>query len=115
MLDTTLSDMDRYPLKLSDLVVMDLDKVMAPMNLTWASGPDQWLKDLPTVGFSGDRFYGPMWTSQQWTEYAGSIMTIDPSGRGKDETSYAVVKYLHGRLYLLDCGGFRAVTPKVSL
>jgi len=34
-------------------------------------------------------------------------MVNDPSGRGKDETSYAVIKYLHGRLFLLDAGGFR--------
>jgi hypothetical protein len=36
------------------------------------------------------------------------MWVVDPSGRGKDETSYAVIKYLHGRLYLLDCGGYRS-------
>jgi hypothetical protein len=34
------------------------------------------------------------------------MMFIDPSGRGKDETSYAVVKHLHGMLFLVDVGGF---------
>jgi hypothetical protein len=33
-------------------------------------------------------------------------MAIDPSGRGKDETAYAVVKYLNGWLYLVESGGF---------
>lgn len=33
-------------------------------------------------------------------------MFVDPSGRGKDETTYAVVKMLHGRLFLTDIGAF---------
>ena len=32
-------------------------------------------------------------------------MAIDPAGRGKDETGYAVVKMLHGNLYLTASGG----------
>jgi hypothetical protein len=34
-------------------------------------------------------------------------MAIDPSGRGKDETGYAVVKMLNGQLFLTASGGFR--------
>lgn len=33
-------------------------------------------------------------------------MFVDPSGRGKDETSYACVKVLHGRMFLVAAGGF---------
>lgn len=32
-------------------------------------------------------------------------MAIDPSGRGKDETGYAVVKMLNGNLFVPDAGG----------
>jgi Holliday junction resolvasome RuvABC endonuclease subunit len=32
-------------------------------------------------------------------------MSIDPAGRGADKTGYAVVKMLHGILYLTECGG----------
>jgi hypothetical protein len=39
--------------------------------------------------------------------YTGSVMFIDPSGQGKDETSYAVVKMLHSKLFLTAAGGFR--------
>lgn len=106
MLDTSMSDADRYPLKLSDLIVMRLDPRMAPAKLVWCNDPDK-LLDLPSVGLSGDRMYRPMWTSPEMTEYTGSVMAIDPSGRGKDETAYAVVKILHGNLYLVDAGGFR--------
>jgi hypothetical protein len=56
-----------------------------------------------------------MRVSQEWTKYTGSVMTMDSSGRGKDETGYSVIKYLHGRLYLLDRGGFRGGYSKSVL
>ncbi|MEE8386112.1 MAG: phage terminase large subunit, partial [Dehalococcoidia bacterium] len=37
--------------------------------------------------------------------YDGAVMYIDPSGRGKDETAYAVVKSLHGFLIIRRWGG----------
>lgn len=40
-------------------------------------------------------------------------MYIDPSGRGKDETGYAVVKILNGVLFLVAVGGLRGgYTPE---
>jgi hypothetical protein len=106
MLDTALSDADRYPLRLSDLIVMDLDPAKAPVDMAWASGPEQLVKDVPNVGMPGDRLNAPMMTSKEWAEYQGIVMAVDPSGRGGDETGYAVVAMLHGRLFLLDAGGF---------
>lgn len=46
-----------------------------------------------------------MWLANNWIDYNGSVMAIDPSGRGQDETSYAVVKMLNGFLYVTDAGG----------
>lgn len=106
MLDTSLSDADKYPLKLSDLMVMSLDLKRAPVNLAWCNATDKVL-EVPTLGLSGDRFYAPMWTDKEMVEYTGSVMFIDPSGRGADETGYAIVKFLHGYLFLVDAGGFR--------
>ena len=103
-LDTSLSDLDKFPLKLSDLIVMDLNPTKGPTEVIWASGDDQRL-ELPAVGLPGDRYYGPMVTPQDFTEYSGCVMFIDPSGRGKDETAWAVVAHLHGNLFLLDSGG----------
>ena len=34
-------------------------------------------------------------------------MITDPSGSGNDETAYAIVKILHGYLYVLDVGEFK--------
>jgi hypothetical protein len=107
MLDTRLSDVDRYPLKLSDLVVMALNPELGPAKAVWASSPELAWNDLPCVGLSGDRYYRPMQTIGEWSPYTGSVMAIDPSGRGKDETGYAIVKMLNGQLFLTASGGFR--------
>lgn len=109
MLDTSLSDADRYPLKIGDLIAMDLDNEVAPVKITWASGKDV-LDTLESVGFPGDRWVKPMWVSSGetgMTKYQGSVLFIDPSGRGKDESGYAVVKMLNGMLFLMDCGGYK--------
>ncbi|MDE1462099.1 phage terminase large subunit [Spartinivicinus poritis] len=106
MLDTSLSDADKYPLKLADLMVMSLDLKRAPIDLAWCNSADKVL-EVPTLGLTGDRFYSPMWTDKELAEYTGSVMFIDPSGRGADETSYAVAKFLHGYQFLIDVGGYR--------
>lgn len=106
MLDTTLSDVDKFPLKLSDFAVLDIHKEVAPVKVSWASGREQ-LLPLESVGLTGDKWYKPMWVSPEWVDYTGSIMYIDPSGRGKDETGYAIVKQLNGMLYLVAAGGFK--------
>jgi hypothetical protein len=106
-LDTSLSDAEKFPLKLSDLIIQPLDPFRAPIDFAWASSPDLvWDSSIPIVGLHGDKYYRPMWWSPELKEYEGTIMAVDPSGRGKDETSYAVVKVLHGRLFLVAAGGF---------
>jgi hypothetical protein len=105
MLDSTLSDSERYPLKTADLVVLDVSEDKAPLSIAWASGPGQLIRDLANIGFSGDRFYRPLFADEKWAAFEGSIMAIDPSGRGKDETGYACVKQLHGNLFATASGG----------
>lgn len=106
MLNTRLSDAERYPLKLHDLVVMDLNPEMAPEKVIWANGILQIINELPCVGLGDDRYYSPMALVGSWIPYTGSVMAIDPAGRGKDETAYAVVKILNSQLFLLESGGF---------
>lgn len=106
MLDPSLNDIDRYPLKLADLVVMSLNPREGPQKPVWAASADNVIQDLPNVGMPGDRFYGPVSLGgESWAPYTGSVMAIDPSGRGADETSYAVVKMLNGFLFVTDAGG----------
>ena len=102
MLDTSLSDGDKYPLKLSDLIIYSCDRDTAPEKMVY--GIFRPLTELPNVGLSGDRFYAPEDTLGR-SEYSGSVLAIDPSGRGSDETAYAIVKMLNGFLYVVDAGG----------
>lgn len=107
MLNPRLSDADRYPLKINDIIVHDLDNDLANEKYVWASAPDKVWTDLPNVGFNGDRFFRPFDTLGDLIPYTGSVMSIDPSGRGKDETAYAVVKMLNGHLFVHACNGIR--------
>lgn len=104
-LDTSLSDADRYPLKVSDLVIQNLNPTMGHLKVAWAAAPELCINDLPNVALTGDRFYRPMWHADDMSEYTGAVMSIDPSGRGKDETGYACVKALAGNLFLTEAGG----------
>ena len=107
MLNPKLSDADRYPLKINDLIISDVDVDLAPEKIVWSSDPDNTDRELPNVGLAGDRFRRPSSTVGDMIPYSGSVLSIDPSGRGKDETGYAVVKMLNGQLYVPDAGGIK--------
>ena len=100
MLDTRLSDAERYPLKLSDLIIMGCGASDGPEKPIWASGTGNVINDLPCVGLNGDRYHSAAFLAGSWIPYTGSVMAIDPSGRGTDETAVVVVKMLNGFLYL---------------
>ena len=105
MLDTSLADADRYPLKMSDLIVMSVDRDKMPEKLIYSRLRE--VKDLPNVGLSGDKFFAPESSVGDYVEFDGSVLVIDPSGRGSDETAYAVVKNRGGTLYVPDAGGIQ--------
>ena len=115
MLDTSLADAERYPLKTADLIIMNLLPDRGPVALSYGSSVELQLKDLANVGFSGDRYYRPMFVDKEWCKYEGTMMFIDPSGRGKDETGYAIVKQLHGFLFVTAAGGFKGGYDDVTL
>lgn len=104
LLNTTMSDELKYPLKCRDFIFMDLDADMHPEKPVWGSGEDNMIR-TQCQGFEGDAYFRPIQVVGEWGKYSGSVMTIDPSGRGADETAYAILKWGKGYLYLLDCGG----------
>ena len=107
MLDTSLSDAEKFPLKMSDLVVTSVNPATAPDNVIWCSDPRNAIKDLPTVGLPGDYFYSPMQLQGEWTEYTETICSVDPSGRGSDETTAAYISQKNGFLYLHEMRAYR--------
>ncbi len=106
-LDTSLSDAEKFPLKMADLVVTSVNPNLAPDNCVWCSDPSNVIKDLPTVGLPGDYFYSPMQLSGEWTPYTETICSVDPSGRGTDETAAAYISQKNGFLYLHEMRAYR--------
>ena len=107
MLDTSLSDAEKFPLKMADLVVTSVNPQSAPDSVVWCSDPKNVIKELPTVGLPGDYFYSPMQLQGEWGPYQETICSIDPSGRGTDETAAAYISQRNGFLYLHEMRAYR--------
>lgn len=106
-LDTSLSDQDRYPLKLHDLIITDLTGKEAYERYMWMSDPRNVLADLPNVGMAGDRYYAPADTIGGLVPFQSTVMSIDPSGRGSDELAFAVVSMINSQLFVRKCKGLQ--------
>jgi hypothetical protein len=106
-LDTSLSDAEKFPLKMADLVVTSVNPSTAPDAVVWCSDPRNVIKDLPTVGLPGDYFYSPMQLQGEWAPYTETICSVDPSGRGTDETAAAFISQRNGFLYLHEMRAYR--------
>ncbi len=106
-LDTSLSDAEKFPLKMSDLIVTSVNPSEAPDNCVWCSDPSNVIKDLPAVGLPGDYFYSPMQLAGEWTPYTETICSVDPSGRGSDETAAAYLSQKNGFIYLHEVRAYR--------
>ena len=106
MLDTKLMDADRYPLKSERLLFMDVPKERVPMSVNHILSPDYKIhtpQDFPIEA----SFYEICGHSDQWADFTGTHMYIDPSGGGKngDELAWAVTRFRSGYVYLVDVGG----------
>jgi len=106
MLDTNPSDADKHPLKMSDVIIADVDGEMAPVKTVWGREKTNAIGNLPCGGLDGDVFYHAVWRSTEMASFTGTVLAVDPSGKGADETAYAIVKNIHGQLYLVASGGF---------
>lgn len=100
MLDTTLSDAEKFPLKFADLIINPVNPTHAPENIIWCSNPENMCKELPCAGLPGDYYYKPMQIQGEWKEYSETICSVDPSGRGSDETVACYLSQLNGFIYL---------------
>ena len=107
MLDTSLSDAEKFPLKMADLVVTSVNPKSAPDSVIWCSDPRNVIKELPTVGLPGDYFYSPMQLQGEWGPYQETICSVDPSGRGTDETAACYISQRNGFLYLHEVRAYR--------
>ena len=107
MLNPNLSDAEKYPLKLRDLIVADLDPASSPLVYQWLPNPQNKREDVPNVGLMGDSYHTYQTVGSAFSSYTQKILVIDPSGRGKDETGYAVLYQLNGYIFAMEVGGIR--------
>ena len=106
MLDTSLSDAEKFPLKFQDLIVTPLGGECAE-RYAWSADPRYMIKDLNPVGLPGDRFYGPMYIDEGICPYSETIVSVDPSGRGSDETVAVVLSQANGYVFVRDLRAYR--------
>ena len=99
-LDTTLSDALKFPLKLSDFSVLPLDLAKGPSDIIWGADKETVL-DLPAVALPGDKWHRPKAVSE-FVPYGETIVALDPSGRGKDETVAVILSQINGFIFLRD-------------
>ena len=105
-LDTSLSDAEKFPLKFQDLIVTSLGNECAD-RYAWSADPRYMIKTLNPVGLPGDRFYGPMFIDEGMCEYNETIVSVDPSGRGSDETVAVVASQANGYVFIRDMRAYR--------
>lgn len=104
-LDSSMSDEERYPLKLRNFIVMDLSPSEGPRRVAWNTVNP--LDDIPSVGMGKDMFYGPAFVDMEPTKYDHIIMGIDPAGGGKDEVGYCVGAGILGNVFITCAGGIQ--------
>ena len=92
---------------MADLIVTSVNPKSAPDQIIWCSDPKNVIKELPTVGLPGDYFYSPMQLQGEWTPYSETICSVDPSGRGTDETAAAFISQKNGYLFLHEMRAYR--------
>lgn len=108
MLDTSLSDKDNYPLRMSDFIVFECNTDKAPMSIVYQSKKENILQ-YDNNRTMGDDYFNPPMTplDKDWREYEDSVMSIDPAGVGQDENGYTIAKFLHGYIYILEVGSLK--------
>ena len=96
MLATDLSDADRFPLKIKDLMFDEFPETSAREVYIHSNHPQHRLGQHENPGLPGDGFYAPGQVEGSLVPFEKTVMSVDPSGRGSDETGIAVVSALSG-------------------
>lgn len=111
MLDTSLTDIARFPLKVDEIILMPLgrkakpnNQSQYPMEVVRAAGIGY--KDI-AIHSAPYKLALPGPVDTQYSPLQGTIMYVDPAGGGKngDETAYAVTGFLNGNIFVLAAGG----------
>lgn len=105
MLNTTLNDMQRFPLRIDQLVFTRLPSNGFP--LTVHRGWQREHQHPFSIGGTQMMGYIAAAFAAETSNAQGIGMFVDPAGGGAngDETGYAVTAFVNGNIWLLDVGG----------
>lgn len=106
MLDTRLSDAERFPLKLNKILFMHIPNDNVPVQLYAQAAPVNLIttpSDYPLM----EKMYRVAGYSNEFLPFDGTHMYVDPAGGGQngDETAYAVTKFSAGKVFVCAVGG----------
>jgi hypothetical protein len=105
MLNTTLSDTDRYPLKISNLIVAPFNNEQGPVLPIWSND----VRNMYRSAAFGSKFkvYRAVDNKYELRKFEQTVMYIDPAGGGKngDEMAYAIIKLIGAYVYIAAIGG----------
>ena len=104
-LDPSLSDRSKYPLKLEDLIILDVNPELFPEKITWEKRSHN--KTIESFGITGDLLYDPQWVSPNFIPYQQTVMFVDPSGRGDDETAICIASFVNGYIVVHELIGLQ--------
>ena len=100
MLSTALSDAEKYPLKTKDLVFASFPVDRAKEVYVHSNHPQYRIKGLDNVGMQGDGFYSVAQEIGEFQTFERTVVSVDPSGTGKDETSIVSGSMLAGQIFV---------------
>ncbi|QOE32167.1 terminase large subunit [Rhizobium phage Paso] len=107
MLNTSLMDADRFPLKLANLRItaFDRENKVAPMTINHARTDGNKIAKLPGFPLKDDMYR--LQGVDEFSDISGYYMYVDPAGGGQngDEIAVAITGYLAGRVFLAHVDG----------
>ena len=105
MLDTRLSDADRFPLKSGKIIFMHVPEEKAPLTINFVQSPEYRIQ-TPADWPVEEQYFRAMGFGQEFGAFSDTAMYVDPAGGGQngDETAYAVVRFLAGKLFVVAIG-----------
>lgn len=116
MLDTALTDADRFPLKLNHLMFYSFDQYDAPVKYTWTNDP---AFSIPRAVGSPitDTIYKPAKADPEYSPFDYKLLAVDPAGGGQngDETGLAVVYSVNGYMIAMEVTGIPGGTEPSKL
>lgn len=105
MLNTTIADGSRYPLKLENFIVADFNVDLGPVLPIWSSD----IRNIYRSTAFGSKYKMYRCVEHQYEvrPFEQTVMYIDPAGGGQnaDEMGYAVIKLIGAYIYVSAIGG----------